>query len=268
MADDGLIAAYLRELRFSVARLVDADEIVAEAEDHLLEAVHLLTEAGRDRCDAESEAIARFGSAALVARICIIDAKQGVSVPTIRTRRAGLAAILAPVLLVLGQGGNVFTDHDTVVHGVAVAMLTVSFPAFAVGLWGLRARHGGLGRLGRAALVLVLIAPPISLFAGWGALFVFIPMLAVAQLVFAVELLRSSVLPVTPLAFFAAGAIAALGQVLVAGTFTAAGADAGHATYLIALPIGLTAAGFAWLGYNLWREPEAERGRLQRLDAG
>ena len=37
MADDGVIAAYLRELRFSVARLPNADDIVAEAEDHLLE---------------------------------------------------------------------------------------------------------------------------------------------------------------------------------------------------------------------------------------
>ncbi len=35
MADDGLIAAYLRELDYSVARLPDRTEIVAEAEDNL-----------------------------------------------------------------------------------------------------------------------------------------------------------------------------------------------------------------------------------------
>ena len=60
MADDGLIAAYLRELRFSVARLADADDIVAEAEDHLLEVVERLTASGHDASEAESEAIARF----------------------------------------------------------------------------------------------------------------------------------------------------------------------------------------------------------------
>lgn len=35
MADDGLIAAYLRELAYSVRDLPDAEEIVAEAADHL-----------------------------------------------------------------------------------------------------------------------------------------------------------------------------------------------------------------------------------------
>lgn len=269
MADDGLIAAYLRELRFSVARLADADDIVAEAEDHLLEAVDRLIAAGRDAGDAASEAIARFGSAELVARICITQAKQGASVPTTRTRDAGLAAVLAPLLLTFGQAGNVTIDRGGM-HGLAVAMLTFSFPAFVFGLWGLRARHGGLGRLGRVALVLVIISPPVSLLtAGWGAPFVFIPMVAVAQVVFAVEMLRSSVLPVTPLALFAAGGVTALVEIAAAGIVTAAGGDAGQVTYLLAVPLSLTAVGFAWLGWRLWREPAADHGRhLQRLAAG
>src|SRR5438093_1608263 len=129
MADDGLIAAYLRELRSSVARLADADDIVAEAEDHLLEAVERLTAAGRSSVEAEAEAIGRFGSAALVARICVVQAKQGAAVPTTRTRQAGLAAVLAPLLLAFGQWGNVRIDRGAG-HGVAVAMLTLSFPAF------------------------------------------------------------------------------------------------------------------------------------------
>lgn len=269
MADDGLIAAYLRELRFSVARLTDADDIVAEAEDHLLEVAERLMASGHDASDAESEAIARFGSAALIARICITQARQGASVPTTRTRQAGLVAVLAPFLLVFGQVGNAATDRGPV-HGVAVAILGFSFPAFAFGLWGLRVRHGGLGQLGRAALLLVLIAPPVSLLAaGWGAPFVFIPMVAVAQLVFAVEMLRASVLPVTPLALFAAGGAAALAEMVVAGVVTAADGDAGHLTYLLSLPLGLTAVGFAWLGWCLWCEPAADEGRrLQRLAAG
>lgn len=269
MADDGLIAAYLRELRFSVAKLADADDIVAEAEDHLLEAMERLTLSGRDANEAESEAIARFGSAALVSRICITQARQGASVPTPRTRRAGLAAMLAPLLLLVGQWGNAVTERGGV-HGAAVAMLTFSFPAFAFGLWGMRARHGGLGQLGRLALVLVLIAPPVSLLtAGWGAPFVFIPMVAVAQVVFAVEMLRASVLPATPLALFAAGGTAALAEMAVAVLVTAAGGDAGHATAWLALPLVLTTAGFAWLGWRLWCEPAADEGRrLRRLATG
>jgi hypothetical protein len=148
-------------------------------------------------------------------------------------------------------------------------MLTFSFPAFVFGLWGLRSRHGGLGQLGRAALVLMLIAPPVSLIAaGWGAPFVFIPMVAVAQLVFAVEMLRSSVLPVTPLALFAAGGVAALAEMVAAGIVTAAGRDAGHITYLLLLPLALTAAGFVWLGWHLSCEPAANQGgRPQPLAA-
>ena len=188
--------------------------------------------------------------------------------PTTRTRQAGLAAVLAPFLLVFGQVGNAATDRGAV-HGVAVAMLSFSFPAFVFGLWGLRARHGGLGQLGRAALVLVLIAPPVSLIAaGWGAPFVFIPMVAVAQVVFAVEMLRASVLPVTPLALFAAGGVAALAEMVAAGIVTAGGADAGEVAYLLSIPLGLTAVGFAWLGWCLWCETAANDGRrLQRLAA-
>jgi hypothetical protein len=269
MADDGLIAAYLRELRFSVARLADAEDIVAEAEDHLLEVVAELTASGRSAREAESEAIARFGSAALVSRTCITQAKQGVSVPTTRTRYAGLAAVIAPVLVLAGQWGNAATDRGSL-HGLAVTMLTLSFPAFVFGLWGLRARHGGLGQLGRAALVLVLVAPPVSLVtAGWGAPFVFIPMVAIAQVVFAVEMLRASVLPVTPLALFAAGGGAALAEMVAAAAVTTAGGDAGHVSYLLALPLALTAAGFAWLGWHLWHEPAADQGgRLHPIAAG
>lgn len=268
MADDGLIAAYLRELRFSVARLADADDFVAEAEDHLLEVVERLMASGHDASDAESEAIARFGSAALVSRICITQAKQGASVPTIRTRQAGLAAVVAPLLLLFGQWGNAATDRGAT-HGVAVVMLTLSFPAFVFGLWGLRARHGGLGQLGRAALVLVVIAPPVSLIAaGWGAPFVFIPMVAAAQVAFAVEMLRASVLPVIPLALFAAGGVAGLAEIGVAGIVTAAGGNAGHVMYLLSIPLGLTAAGFAWLGWHLWCEPAADNGgRLRPITA-
>ena len=273
MADDGLIAAYLRELRFCVARLADADDIVAEAEDHLRQVAERLVASGRAPSDAESEAIARFGSAAVVSRVCITQAKQGASVPTTRTRQAGLAAMLAPLLLAFGQWGNVATDRGGA-HGVAVALLTFSFPAFVFGLWGLRARHGGLGRLGRAALLLAVCAPAVSLVAGWGAPFVFIPMIAVAQVVFAVEMLRASVLPVLPLSLFAAGAVVALVDVAAAGIVTLAGGDAGHASSpatvaLVTLPMLLTASGFTWLGWRLWCEPAADQGgRLQPLAAG
>ena len=124
MADDGLIAAYLRELDFSVARLADADDIVAEAEDHLREAAERPRRRRHAAAEAEAEAVARFGSAELVARVCAIEAKRGAAVPTTRTRQAGLAAILTPVLLVVGQYLNLNVPvEEGNAHGIGVALL-------------------------------------------------------------------------------------------------------------------------------------------------
>ncbi len=46
MAEPGLIAAYLTELRYSTSKLADIDDVVAEAEDHLLASVEPLLLAG------------------------------------------------------------------------------------------------------------------------------------------------------------------------------------------------------------------------------
>jgi hypothetical protein len=258
MADDGLITAYLRELRFSVARLPDADDIVAEAEDHLRTTVERLTSVGRPFAEAEAEAIGRFGSAAVVARVCVTQSRQGAAVPTTRTRQAGLAAILAPLLLGFGQLGNVTIDRGAG-HGLAVAMLVFAFPAFAFGLWGLRARHGGLGRLGRAALMLVFISPVLSFFAGYAAVFVFVPMVGIAVLIFAVEMLRASVLPIAPLTLLAAGGASGILAILAAGAITAAGGDAGHYGIPgLLVPLAFVAASIAWLGWHLWHETAAD----------
>ncbi|MFZ6005311.1 MAG: hypothetical protein ACOYXM_15415 [Actinomycetota bacterium] len=258
MADDGLIEAYLRELRFSVATLPDADDIVAEALDHLLEALERHDRDSRSRAEIEAEVIARFGSAALVSRVCMSEAKRGAAVPTTRTRHAGLAAVVAPVLLVIGQSGNLAIEEGAG-HGVAVFALTLSFPALAYGLWGLRARHGGLGRLGKAALVLALASPVLSMAASYAAIFALALLLSVAMTVFAVEMLRASVLPVAPLTLFAAGPLGVLVLGAVALGITMAGGDAGELPIeLVASPVAIASVGFAWLGWHLWREPAVD----------
>src|SRR4029450_4452794 len=108
VAGDDLIGAYLRELRASVGHLRDADDMVAEAEDHLRETAERLRD-GRTEAEAAAEAIARVGSATYVARVCTTEAKRGAAVPTRRTCFAGLALFLAPVLLVGGTIGNYST---------------------------------------------------------------------------------------------------------------------------------------------------------------
>lgn len=247
MADDGLISAYLRELGYCVARLPDADDILAEAEDHLREAVERLVRDGRAPTDAEAEAVARFGSAVLIARVCVIEAKRGASVPTIRTRAAGLAALLTPALLIVGQFLNVTVDRG-LVHGIGVVLLTAALPAFIFGLWGLRARHGGLGRLGKVAIVCALISPFLAFVSGYYGVFAAMGLLSLAVVVLVVEMLRSNVLPVVPLVLLAAGPIAVMALL---GGITASGGDAGA---VAAYPMVLTTVGFVWLGWHLWHE--------------
>jgi hypothetical protein len=253
MADDGLIAAYLRELDYSVAALSDRADLVAEAEDHLREVADRLKRDGRTSAEAEAEAIARFGSAALVARICVIEAKRGAAVPTNRTRAAGLAALLTPILLGVGQYLNVTVDRGFV-HGIGVVSLTAAIPAFVFGLWGLRARHGGLGRFGKMAIAAAVISPLLS-FAGYYGLFAAIGLLALSVIVLVVEMLRANVLPVAPLVLLAAGPIAM--TAILAGA-ELLGGDAGEIVVYSMLP---TVVGFVWLGWHLWSEPAVDGSR-------
>lgn len=252
MADDGLIGAYLRELRFSLGSLSDADDMIVEAEDHLRQATERLIVTGSSPTEAEAEAVARFGSATLVARVSAIEAKRGAAVPTNLTRRSGLAAMLTPVLLILGQSINTRVPVDRgAIHGIGVLLLTAAIPAFVFGLWGLRARHGGLGRLGKWAIVAAVLAPFGSFVAGYYGLFAGIGLLCLAVVVLVVEMLRANVLPVVPLVLVAVGPIATLG--VMAG-ITATGGDAGD-TRLVFAPALLSVIGYVTLGWHLWREP-------------
>jgi hypothetical protein len=264
VAGDGLIAAYLTELRHFVARLPDADAIVAEALDHLLEAADRLSE-GRTRHEAEAEAVARFGSAALVARICITESKRGAAVPTTRTRYAGLALFAAPLLALVGEIGNEATQHPkTGIHGFFVVVLLLSVPALFFGLWGLRRRNGGLGRVGLAALVLAFASPVLSMAAGWGAIVAFAALMAIAICVLAVEMIRAQILPVVPVALLVVGAVGIL--VVTLATFVV---DVAHDNWieLVAVAGAPLVTGLLWLGWYLWQERAVDRGAPSPVSA-
>ena len=256
MAGDDLIAAYLRELRFSVARLQDADDIVAEAEDHLLEAVERMDD-GRPRAELEAEALARFGSAQLVARICIVESKRGAAVPTTKTRYAGLSLFAAPILAVVGEIGNETAMHPkTWVHGFMVFLLAMSLPALFFGLWGLRRRNGGLGRVGLVALILAFVSPVLSFAAGWGAHVALPGLLAFALFVLAVEMIRARILPVVPLVLLVIGAVGSLAVALLAFPVDDVGDLFIELCAIAAAPLLVA---LMWLGWFMWREPAVDR---------
>jgi len=173
-------------------------------------------------------------------------------VPTRRTRAAGLVLFLAPVMLVVGTIGNVSTGK-TWVHGLLVFISALSLPALLYGLWGLRKRHGGLGRAGLLAFVVALVAAPVSMFFAYWGLIVFPALLALALLVFAVEMLRARILPVAPLVLLAASPL------LAAVVFVAGGPMYNDLAALAVALFPLTVA-LMWLGWVMWREPAVDRG--------
>jgi hypothetical protein len=166
-------------------------------------------------------------------------------VSTTRTRAAGLAALVTPVLLVVGQYLNVTVDRGFV-HGIGVVLLTAVIPTFAFVLCGLRARHSGLGRLGQAAIVTAIVAPFVS-FAGVHGYFAAIGLLGLSVVVLVVAMLRAHVLPALPLVLLATGPVGLIGVIM---SIESEGADV-----FMAYPMVLALVGYVWLGWHLFREP-------------
>lgn len=259
MAGYELIDAYLSELRASLGSSAATDALLEEAEDHLLESVERLQVAGRSRCDAQVQALARFGSAALVSKVCITESRKGAAVSTTFTRRAGLVATVTPFLLLLGLIGNQAFLHDKqgvrgTLHGVSSGLiLPLALIAFLIALLGLRARHRGLGRMGTAALVVVLATPFIAAPFGWGAGGVALLVLGAAVVLLGIGMLRAGVLPVVPLVLFVTGPVL-MWLITLLVVLTDSSND-----WVMFTPLLLSLFGTSWLGWYQWNEPALDR---------
>ena len=165
--------------------------------------------------------------------------------PTTRTRAAGLAALVTPVLLVVGQYLNLTVDRGFV-HGIGVVLLTAVIPTFVFVLWGLRARHGGLGRLGQTAIVTAIVSP-FALFGGYHLFFAAIGLLGLSVVVLVVAMLRAHVLPALPLVLLATGPVGVIGAIV--------SIESEGSAEFMAYPMVLMLVGYVWLGWHLFREP-------------
>jgi hypothetical protein len=250
VAEPGLIAAYLTELRYSTSKLADLDDIVAEVEDHLLMSVEANVARGQTTADAEAEALARFGSAELVARVFVEEHKRGGAVSTTLTRRAGIAAMLAPPMMFVG-GITANAGHsEQPLSGIGVTLCTAATAAFVYGLIGLRVRHGGLGTLGRVAFWLGVVAVPVALpFSRLGVTVLMVDVGLVFVLL-GVGMLRAKILPRLPVVLFAFTMPA---WVLVRLALDAAGVHAKGFDF--ALAAVMTLGAYMTLGLAMSREP-------------
>jgi hypothetical protein len=249
VAEPCLIDAYLNELRFSLGKLRDLDDVLAEVADHLELSADQLVRSGLARHDAEAQALARFGSPALVARVFAEEAKRGGAVSTTLTRRAGLAAMVAPPLMIAGGLGANAASSTQPGSGIGAAACLAATAMFVFALVGLRVRHGGLGLVGRIAFWLAMLAVPVAMPFGYAGIVVLAVELGVVVSLYGIAMLRAAILPPVPVSLFAFSWPA---WAPVALAITAGGGDAN--TYAV-IPGLVTLAALMWIGRALWREP-------------
>jgi len=170
MAPPDLIEAYLSHLHRCLGFRRDADDVVAEAEDHLREAVERLCRSGADPITAQRITLDRFGDPMVVARALSTTAHGGIAMPTAFTRAAGTAALVSAVAWVLAALALLFEAlragtgdwYTLFAIPVMIAALTT-----VVALAGLLSRSGGrrdvwtilaLALAGLAAVMMVVTA--------------------------------------------------------------------------------------------------------------
>lgn len=250
MAEHELIEAYLRELRYSMTRVADAGEVIEEVADHLNEAVAHLVQAGHSHAEAEQEALARFGSAALISKVFTEDRRRRAAVPTSMTRRAGLAALCSPVLLAIGTFG-IQNWHFGLGYAAGTGAMGLGVLATLFGFWGFRRRHGGMGAMGRVAFWITLASPLLAAPFGWAAPAALGIVLLLNVVLVTRAMYRAAIFPRVPIALLGIGPFAIIATVMVMEKLNA------PSTWW-PLSFAPLVVGYVWLGLLMWREVSAE----------
>ena len=207
MAGYQLIDAYIHGLRRRLLWCPDVDDLIAEAEDHLVSAMERLKADDADDISIQQAVLGQFGDSTTVATAFAATSTGGLAMPTRFTRRAGVAAIVAAVLWTafaamwlideifdLSDRANQITSFGGLFSLIGATALTV------VVVVGLNRRHGGLGPLGTIGLILIgfsVVAALLFWFVmGWGLL------LAIGMLLVAVAVNARRLAPTAATAAF------------------------------------------------------------------
>ncbi len=221
MADQALIDRYLGELAREVRWIRNAEDIIEEVADHLLEAVVVFTRRGLDRVEAQERALTEFGDPTLVGRAFASSTTGGIAVPTNFTKRAGVALIVSSFLWLAGLTLLYLSDiadrtrpweglpQQIWMAGALVLMLAGAL--LVVGVLGINRRHGGaLGIAGRLVLWIAVVTA-VTAFGAW-VWGVWLTALAVGAALLAAALEGSDIAPKL------AGRLLGIGGVFAAGS--------------------------------------------------
>lgn len=266
MADYGLIDVYLDELAAAMRWHHDADDIVAETEDHLYCAVERRIGEGADSEAAQRDVLEDFGDPTVVARSFATTRSGRLALPTRTTRDAGVLAyasaaswIAFPAVWHLGgwlydrlddgttAADKVGSNTQLVVIAVMGFTLLGAAGTLLATMLCLHARHGGFGIPGMVGIAVTALGAAASLFGwffiGWGSL------LIAGTMLVAVDLWRRGIAPRRVV--LATGTGLAIGGVAwaVLRASQVGGPDQ-HGDYLVANAAGLT-IGSVILAYGL-----------------
>ena len=153
MAEYAVIDRYLSELEREVRWIRDAEDIIEEVTDHLLEAVAVHTRRGLDRIAAQKRALTEFGDPTLVGRAFASTRSGGIAMPTEFTRRSGVALVASSFLWLAALGFIYWSDvadRTRPWEGLPLALyligtftLMAAGVLLAIGILGINRRHGG-----------------------------------------------------------------------------------------------------------------------------
>jgi hypothetical protein len=220
MAEHAVIDRYLSELEREVRWFRDAEEIIEEVADHLLEAVAVHTRRGLDRIAAQKRALTEFGDPTLVGRAFASTRSGGIAMPTEFTRRSGVALVASSFLWLVALGFIYWSDvadRTRPWEGLPMALyligtftLIAAGALLAIGILGINRRHGGaLGNTGRLAFWIAALTG-VTAFGSW-AWGVWLTLFGIGAIVLAIAVHRSEIAPRT------AGLLVGIGGGLAAG---------------------------------------------------
>ena len=262
MAEYALIDGYLDTMRTRVRWRRDVEDLVAEMEDHLYSTVERFEARGTDTQLAQRQTLDRFGDPDLMADAYASTPTGGIAVPTKFTKTAGLAALAAAALWV-GAAATLLFAEAVVSEWEGAYFIYIAFIVSASAMTlmttaGLRERHGGLGALGLAGLIIAGVGVVAALIIGWAMPF-WMTIQGVGYLFVAIAVLPMRVAPRLPIIGYGSGLL--LGSIAwgIARAMEVGSVD-GWDDYPVAYEIGgtvgfvIVAAGL--LGLGLWLRGE------------
>ncbi|HUG75652.1 MAG TPA: permease prefix domain 1-containing protein [Acidimicrobiia bacterium] len=266
MADHAMIDAYLGSLRREMGRIAQAEAILDEVTDHLLEAVAANLRSGLDGPEAEARVLSEFGDPRLVGRALASTTTGGIAVPTNFTRRSGVFLIVSSALWLASFAflyASDVADRSGPWEGTpqnlflaAQSLLIAAAATLFVGVVGLVRRHGGMmgiaGRVATLLAILLVLAAPVAWATGlWSTI------LAALGLALLIGVGKATLAP------RAAGTMIAIGAVATSALFwwfevrMDPGSDAlfgGWVVLALFVAFGLMSTGLATVG--LWLRSE------------